>query len=332
MLGKRIMELRKRSGISLEDMSSGSGIDAQLLRRIERGETRSLDTRQIIAICDSLDLKRSTNYANLLNLHRLPTKFKCYRVGLLQSGSKSTTLMFDKNYRSRNEFMGLKSCEVIVGYLQNRLPRKKFRDFVLERDCQGHLELDSAFFLHYFLDILIEHFGFSKVIFNIRDCYSWLNCVINFVLNHRLQNRQFFSMIQFGVTQCFARDKPGMIKKMPQLINRMLAFWSTENQRILEILPTGRSLVVRTHEIYEKIDDIANFMEIPVESLDRESTLAFPKEIDHGVLHQLDYHFLKAMFDEYCTPLMEKYFPNYTLDDFLGGNYMTDIKIFRDET
>jgi transcriptional regulator with XRE-family HTH domain len=331
MLGKRIMELRKRCGISLEEMSTRSGIDAQLLRRIEQGEILTLDTRQITAICDSLELKKSTDYANLLNLHRLPTTFKCYRVGLLQSGSKSTTLMFGKNYRSRNEFMGLQSCEAIVRYLQNQFSREKFRDFVLERDCQGHLELDSAFFLHYFLDILTEHFGFSKVIFNIRDCYSWINCMINFILNHRLQNRQFYSMIQFGVPQCFVRDKPDMIKKMPQFINGMLAFWSNENQRIHDSLPPGRSLVVRTHEIYEKIDDIAHFLEIPVESLDRESTLAFPKEINHGVLHQLDYHFLKARFDEYCTPLMEAYFPNYTLDDFLGGDYMTDIQIFRDE-
>jgi len=304
----------------------------RLLEQLESGEIQTVDNSKLLAICDNLGLTLATDFITLLNLNKHPRKFKCYRVGLLQTGSNSMRLMFSRNYNEALEFMAKESLDIMAGYSRNELSWEDVRCFALRRDCLGHFEMDSAYFIHYFLPILTQHFQNSKVIFNIRDCYSWLNCVVNFVVNQRIiNNNKAWSTFMLGLPECFVENKQDMINKLPLFIDQMLSFWTNENKKILQMLPEGRSLIIKTHEIYDKVEDIAQFLNIPVESIDRDRALTFPKVINHNILHELSYDFLNSRFNEHCRELMTQFYPNYTLSDFLDGNYLTDIQIFQEE-
>ena len=332
MLGERIRELREKRGLSLIDLSCRAGLEMQLLEQIESGEVQTLDNSTLMAISDNLGITLASDFIHLLNLNRHPRKFKCYRIGLLQTGSNAMRLMFSRNYKEALEFMFGESIDIIAKYYRNDISREDVRCFALKRDCLGHLEFDSAFFLHYFIDILTEHFKMARVIFNIRDCYSWVNCMVNFVVNQRRENNdKNWSTFMVGLQECFIRDKQDMINHLPHFIDQMLVFWANENQRILKMLPDGRSLIIKTHEIYRKVDEVARFLNIPVETLDRDMALTFPKVVNHNILHEFDYNFLNARFNEHCSELMTQFYPDYTLGDFLEGNYLTDIQIFREQ-
>lgn len=331
MLGKRINELRERNRVSLEDLVAASGLDMKQVLDLESGLIARVDNKKLIKLAESLNPISLMDFGHLLNLNKVPLKLKIFRVGLLQTGSGSMVRMFSKDYRSANEFMINDSCEIIIKRIHNEISEEEFHTFIMERNYLAHLDIDSSYFMHHFTDVLTQEFTYSKVIFNIRDCYSWFSCMINFILNHRIRNNTLSGILYFGVSNYYITDKNNLMEKIPDLIDDMLSFWSNENNRILQSLPEGRSLVIRTHEISEKIDEIAAFAEIPVESLSRERTLSFPKEFNYNVMHELDYAFLKEKFDRHCTPLMERFFPGYTLKDFLQGNYLTNIKLYSNE-
>lgn len=329
--GKRIKELRGKNEILIEDVASKTRLTVEQLRHIEDGHVHPIDNLQLVSICDSIGPILLTDYINIINLNKKPLQFKCCRVGLLQSGSNAMRLMFDRNYLAEHEFMVDASCNRIKRYINNKITYDDIRKFILTRDMTGHCEFDSAYYLHYFMPILSKHFQDIKFIFNIRDCFSWFNCILNYILNHRLSNNEYNGQLEIGLSECYINNRDELIGKIPFIIDDILSFWSNENEKILEMLPEGRSLIVRTHEIYDKINEIAQFMEIPVESLDRGATLAFPKEKNHGMLHEINYDFLYSRFTEHCSKLMARFYPDYTLDDFLAGNYLTNIKIYCNE-
>ena len=60
-LGKKLRELRKEKGMSLEDLSRASGVTLNHVGRIERGETTNIQLHTLKKILDALEV-------NLVNL------------------------------------------------------------------------------------------------------------------------------------------------------------------------------------------------------------------------------------------------------------------------
>jgi transcriptional regulator with XRE-family HTH domain len=322
MLGKRIKELRERNGISRDDLAYNTGISIEVLSRIEDYEMEHVENHELLKIIDNLHLKSAYDFAYLMRLNKISRKFQAYVVGLPKTGTVSLAGIFG-NYRASHEFDQWETHQMVIKYKQGLISKKQVCEYLKKRDLMAGLpEMDSAYFNSHYLDILAVEFSEAKFICLIRDCYSWLNSYIShFVEPERevLKSREIGNGFPFDLPRGSLKERVELVNNFHKYIDTPLSFWSNSYKSILEKLPPNRSLIVKTQEISGKVDEIANFIGVPPQSLIRENSHLNKLKKNIHILHKLDYDFLKAKFDEYCSSLMERFFPGYTLKDFLNG-------------
>ena len=259
--------------------------------------------------------------------HNAPRTFRAYNVGIAKTGSTSMAGIFGR-YRSAHEFMFEESTKTIVQYTTGVLAREALREFVLRRDRLGNLEMDSASFSFSYADILVELFPTALFILTIRDCYSWLDSLLNMIL--LIGPRMPAWMLEYGqkvngysFTASMVEPRDTLIRHLPDLIESSLRYWSTANELLLKRLPPERTLILRTDRISTSIDRIACFVGVPETTLLAEQSHLFHAQRKFALLHQVEYGFLADRFDHYCRNLMSEYFPSYSLRDFLTGSPMS---------
>ncbi len=249
-------------------------------------------------------------------------RFHAYNIGIPKTGTTSIAALFGA-YRSAHEFMFPETVEQIVAVNNGLISDEAFREYIIYRDRKGCLEMDSASFNHYYLDILVESFPNAKFIFTIRDCYSWLNSFLNMLLRwrafdknppkwHLEYSRFIFGELNFDIFS----SRPNCINKLPELLDIFLRFWRDSNRYILERLPKERSLVVRVNQISESIDKIADFVGIPGNSLISEVRHANQASGTFNLLKSMNSDVLEERCAFYCSDLMSRIFPGYSLDNF----------------
>jgi hypothetical protein len=85
-----------------------------------------------------------------------PTRrFYLIGVGLPKTGTTSLTYLFQR-FRWGDEFLFAESVEHLIAWRDGGLDRDDMRRWLALLAEAGALELDSASFNHYFLDILVE--------------------------------------------------------------------------------------------------------------------------------------------------------------------------------
>lgn len=321
MLGARIRELRLKNEISREELATKSGISAEELGRIERGDVKQLDVQRLLKIADNLRLKSGSDFAGLMRLNKYPRRFHAYCVGLPKSGTVSLAGLFG-NYRSYHEFHQWETHKMIIRYNHGTISRERFSGFLKERELLGGLpEMDSAHFNRHSIDILQEEFPEAKFICLIRDCYSWVNSFVNYFVvpeHEAMQSKELPNGMPFDIPRGAMEAKNELVNNFQKYIDIPLSFWSSSYRDMLEKLPPGRSMIIRTHELSQKIDDIAHFIGISPDTLIKERSHLNRAKYTVNVLRNLDRNFLKAKFSEHCSGLMEKFFPGFSLDDFLS--------------
>ena len=321
MLGVHIRELRLKNEISLEELASNSGVSLDELGRIERGEVKQLDVQRLLKIADNLRLKSGVDFADLMRLNKYPRRFHAYGVGLPKSGTVSLVGLFG-NYRSSHEFHQWETHQMIIRHKHGDISRERYCGFLKEREMLGGLlEMDSAHFNRHYIDILQEEFPETKFICLIRDCYSWVNSFVNyFVVPEReaIQSKELPNGMPFDIPRGAMEVKNELVNNFQKHIDVPLSFWASSYRDMLEKLPPGRSMVIRTHELSQKINDIADFIGVSPDTLIKERSHLNRAKYTVNILRNLDRDFLKAKFSEHCSDLMKRYFPEFSLDDLLS--------------
>ena len=114
----------------------------------------------------------------------LPTRrFHLVGVGLPKTGTTSLAHLFQP-FRWGDEFLFAESVERLIAWRAGRLDRDGTRRWLALRAEAGALELDSASFNHYFLDILVELHPAARFVYTRRDAVSWADSFLNMVLRH----------------------------------------------------------------------------------------------------------------------------------------------------
>jgi transcriptional regulator with XRE-family HTH domain len=322
MLGVRIRELRERAHLSLEALSTASGIPLDTLAVIESGAIRQIEAPSLMRIADSLKLKDSYDYLNLMHINKHQLRFKAYNVGLARTGTVTITKMFH-NYRAAHEWQFFQILSTIDRYLTNVISREEFKRIIKRRDVIMMREMDSACYNHYFLDVLLDEYPSAKLLFLIRDCYSWLDSVFN-TLPAWLPKDPGISapLVQtelvFGIRSFVTWDIDEFRRNLSRHVDEALSFWGFHNARILKILPHDRSLVIRTHEIVRRVEEIAALVGIPSNSL-AGAKRANRSATKLRLLQEIDGDYLERKVKEHCGVVMEEWFPAFTLERFLAG-------------
>ena len=321
MLGKRIKELRERNGISLDNLAHNSGISIEALNRLEDNEIEHVENHELLKIIDNLHLKSAYDFTYLMRLNTVSRKFQAYVVGLPKTGTVSLAGIFG-NYKSGHEFDQWKTHQMVIKHKKGLISKKQVCEYLKRRDLMaGLLEMDSAHFNRHYLDILADEYPEARFICLIRDCYSWLDSYINHLMEPErevIQSREIYNGSPFDLPRGSLKEREELVNNFHKYIDTPLSFWANSYTDMIEKLPHGRSLIVKTQEISDKVDDIANFIGIPPQSLINENSHLNKSEKKIHILHKLDYDFLKVKFDTHCSALMEKYFPDYSLKNYLN--------------
>ncbi|MFC2169249.1 helix-turn-helix domain-containing protein [Acidobacteriota bacterium] len=226
MVGYEIRYLREKYGISLQTLSERSSIDKQTLKFIETKNIRHLGTQALIRIADSLQLKYSKDFVSLLKLNSsYKPSFKAFRIGIICAGSSTLANMFSR-YHTLFEFYTDAVMETITFYRKNKITKEQLISCIKERDVLlSSPELESSFEPLFLTDVLAETFPTAKFIFTIRDCYSWLNYTINWLIWYNQYN--VFFMLNPGEKLQLYNEKKGA-NNFPVLWKDYFAFGQTQ--------------------------------------------------------------------------------------------------------
>jgi Sulfotransferase domain len=206
----------------------------------------------------------------------LPTRrFHLVGVGLPKTGTTSLAHLFQP-FRWGDEFLFAESVERLIAWRAGRLDREGMRRWLALRAEAGMLELDSASFNHFFLDMLVELHPAARFVYTRRDSVSWADSFLNMVLRHGayLRGRPWPEwQVALGRLMAPSFD-PGLFASpthlrltLSPLAEELLGFYARETARIEAALPPERSLVIATDGLSTNLDTIAAFAGLPRSAL-----------------------------------------------------------------
>lgn len=242
-------------------------------------------------------------------------KSRLYCVGAAKTGTHSIDSMFDKTVRSKHEADSEEVIKKILDISEHRINREELLSYVRKRDARLCLDVDSSQLNFFLLDYLLPEFPDARFLLTIRDCYSWLTSFIDDSLRRgtsknwiKLREHRFQSSTLSHPPEERALQKRGLYT-----LSGYLSYWAKHNEKVLLSVPHDRLLVVRTEEISKRIYDIADFAGLPRSSVQAGQSHSFKNPEKFNVLKEIDKDYLQQKVQEFCAPLMNKFFPEIEL-------------------
>ncbi len=204
-----------------------------------------------------------------------PRRFHLIGVGLPKTGTTSLASLFQP-FRWGDEFLFPESVERIIAWRTSGLDRDEMRRWLALRAEAGALELDSASFNHYFLDILVELHPAARFVYTRREAVSWADSFLNMVLRHGTYLRgHLWPEWQLALGRLMAPSfDPGQFTSpahlrlaLRTLAEELLGFYARETARIEAALPPERSLVIPTDGLSTSLNTLAAFAGVPRSAL-----------------------------------------------------------------
>ena len=252
--------------------------------------------------------------------------FHAYCIGTSKSGTHSIAGLFQPRYKAAHEPEQYEFIQLLLATQKGALDKTQLKEQLIKRDQRLGLELESSNLLTFFVESLLDEFLEAKFILTIRDCYSWLDSCLNHQVNAQRTEDMLFWWRYRDV--CF-RSEPCQHAAQEKLLAQYdlytldgyLSYWRRVNEKILATIPPERLLIVRTVEIAQSIDKIAQFLHIPVETLNRSRSHLYRAKKKFDLLRQIDRDFLEQKVEFYCQDIMSQYFPAIrNVDDALGSD------------
>jgi hypothetical protein len=202
-------------------------------------------------------------------------RFHLIGVGLPKTGTTSLASLF-RPFRWGYEFLLPESVVRLIAWKGGRLDREGMSRWLAKRAEAGALELDSAGFNHYFLEILVELHPAARFVYTRRDAVSWADSFLNMVLRQGRRHRgQGWPKWQVALGRLMAPSfdagqfaSPERLRlSLRPLAEELLAFYARETARIEAALPPERSLVIPTDSLSTSLDILAEFAGVPRSAL-----------------------------------------------------------------
>jgi len=244
-----------------------------------------------------------------------PRRFQAYGLGLPKTGTVSLHLMFNnKHYRSAHQPEGDLLLPRIWALTHGQLSHQDFLKYMKHRDRRMGLEMDSGHLNYYLIEILLEHFKEAKFILTIRDCYSWLDSIINHHVSRPFEKQtgMLLQHLRFksDITTTYAKEEQILAEKNLYPIAGYFSWWKEHTHKVLTTIPENKLLIIKTKELNQSIPQIEIFLGIPTGTL--QAVHGNKGMAKYQLLSKIDKKFLEERANFYCGDLMGKYFPEVT--------------------
>lgn len=246
-----------------------------------------------------------------------PRRFHAYCVGAPKTGTHSIAGIFEKRFRTSHEPEYRDMIGRIVALRAQTLTGPAFERYLKRRDRRLWLEMESSHLTYFYIEWLVRLFPKAKFILTVRDCRSWLESWINFVLpgmQRRQQRRSGESEwrpvmdFRFKTQSPHPPEEKILAERGLYTLDGYLSNWADHNRAMLAAVPKERLLVVRTNEIEKDLGKIAAFLDIRAGQLDPSKSHSFKSGKKFDILSKIDPGYLQRKLDEHCGELMRQLF------------------------
>ena len=242
-----------------------------------------------------------------------------YCVGTAKSGTHSVCSMFSRNVAASHEPQATKLIEKFFDWHDHRMGDTELREWILTRDRELALEVDSSWLNVLILDFLAGEFPAARFVLTIRDCYSWLNSEFRRVLyrpSSELQRVKLRKFLYGREDQVYAPEERVLQETSLFTLDGYLMRWAAFNDRVLATISKERLLIVRTDQIRQRAYEIADFACLPRYAIRLDRTWEYRNPVQRQIINEIDRNFLERKVGQHCRPLMNRFFPEIkTLDD-----------------
>jgi hypothetical protein len=240
-------------------------------------------------------------------------RFHAFAVGLPRSGTHSLAEMFQGQFRAAHEPALVDSLAHTMSWNRGEQPAARMRALLRWRDRRLGLELEAAHYLHHVAPLLVEEFPAARFVLTLREPVSWLESEIN--QNLRAAEFPFWRALAHQRYGRYGAALPAAERGLADAgcahaIAAHLHYWRDHIEGVLAAVPNDRLLVVRTDQLDERAPELAAFLGVAPDLLDRSRSRAGaggPRRIDLRALVDPDH--LAREVERHCADLLTRWFP-----------------------
>jgi len=195
---------------------------------------------------------------------------RAFCVGQAKSGTASLCGLLAKRYRAAHEPEREQTLELILRKSRGDVDERAVSDYLIRRDQRLNLEYDIAWANQFLVADLLAVFPKVKFVVLVRDPYTWLQSIVGHLISREIPPdvRSFLDWWFMPGGHPHARDDRALKAHGVYSIEAFLSAWNRHVDSCTRILPQERRLILRTHELNRSYSAIAEFLQIPLESLD----------------------------------------------------------------
>jgi hypothetical protein len=237
-------------------------------------------------------------------------RFQAVGVGVHKSGTHSIAEMLEGKYRAVHEPEPEEMIRVVLAAAH---PGREAAvdDYLRLRDRRLRLELDSSGINIHFLDSFVRLFPEARFILTARDCYSWLESIVNHFLTRPAPPLWVkYRDHCYSGSGVYPPEERILEERRVYPLRGFLSHWDRNYRDVLEKVPANRLLIVRTEEISTSIPRLAAFLGIPEYTFDSSRSHAFKRTRTESILDQLPPDYLNDVVHDCCASMMKELFPD----------------------
>lgn len=243
--------------------------------------------------------------------NRNPVRVKAFCVGQAKSGTASLVGLLSGSYRAAHEPERPELLDMIVRESHGEVTAEEFREFLLERDARLNLEYDVSWANQFIIDHLLNVFPASKFIVLIRDCYSWLQSAVGHLISREMPSEilDFLPWWTKPERHPHSRHDRALAERGLYSVAAYLNVWNGHVDRCTRQVPPDQRLVIRTHELARSHRRLADFLQIPVDTLDTGSGHQNRSTWHERIESLVDPAYIDESVQAICADNMARYFP-----------------------
>jgi len=243
---------------------------------------------------------------------------KAFCVGQAKSGTASLAALLAVNHRAAHEPEREQILEMILRESRGDVAERVFQTYLLARDKRLNLEYDIAWANQFIIGHLLTVFPDVRFIILVRDPYTWLHSICGHLVNRdvppdvRAFLNWWFRPDLYPHTR-YDRGLQGLgIYSIAAYVNA----WDRHVTLCTQLIPPNRRLILRTHELNGSHQQLADFLQIAVDSLDIRNGHVNRGTWSDRVETLVDRSYLVEMVNSLAGENMARHFPEVaSVDD-----------------
>src|SRR5262245_10933234 len=245
-----------------------------------------------------------------------PRRIDVCCCGLSKTGTHSIAGLFSQ-YRSAHHPDAQRRLQLATSVRKVTADGSATRRVLARRDRSMWLEVESSYLAGELIAYLMQACPDKRFILTIRDVYSWADSWIDHNLNWPVEptsmwaasDRARLRVEDYPHTR---HDGPLRARELPSLAS-LFQLWAVHNQRVLHAVPSSKLLVIRTGELIQRSEEIAQWCGVPLHTLTSDQAWLHASPTKHKVLSKLDSSYVRETAESFCGSLMRTHFPDVTL-------------------